>query len=40
MNKKNKTSLDYKMAKIEAKLLYFLYVYFSYTFIDEKSLTK
>jgi len=31
--------LDFEIDKSEAKLLYFLYVYFNYVYLNEKELT-
>ena len=33
-------SLNFRISQLEAKLLYFLYVYFAYNHIDEQSLNK
>ena len=37
---KNFESLDYRIAQLESKLLYFLYVYFTHSHIGEDSLQK
>lgn len=37
---KSTHTLNLHICQLEAKILYFLYVYYMYTYIDEKSLNK